>query len=203
VSFENKDAVLVELSNAIEKMRSDHEAMRTAEVQYGKASPNAKRARRIWEDAVKYTKNCEQILREGAKNVKYGGVDAESILFNDWMNARKIRDTSTGNTRRKYYDLADELQYKLQDFSPLGHRMVWGSEFASKRNQISPDFSRRGESRDKPGLTKAHCGRHWLIEDDLTGGHIGWARTKREAESYIKIHRTGNTGGILVIRHAP
>jgi hypothetical protein len=59
----------------------------------------------------------------------------EGVLLDWWVEARRKRDTTKNpTTRRKYYALADRLQYALQDLSPLGHRMVWGSEYAAERD---------------------------------------------------------------------
>jgi hypothetical protein len=61
----------------------------------------------------------------------------EDALLRRWGRARYVRDhTKDEKRRRHFYELADRLQYELQDLSPLGRRMIWGSEFASKRKEV-------------------------------------------------------------------
>ena len=89
---------------------------------------------------------------------------AESLLLKEWTRARKLRDTSTGSKRQRYYQLADELQYKLQDMSPLGYRMVWGSEYSKARSYGTgrADDQRSRPTADKDGPTAAD--RHHAAE---------------------------------------
>lgn len=82
----------------------------------------------------------------------------EDILFEEWMRARRIRDTLPNKGVALYhafYPLADNIQHLLQDFSPYGHRLVWGSEHAPKRldtSNIGRDLCRIcGEDRNNGG----------------------------------------------------
>ncbi len=76
--------------------------------------------------------------RHHALKRRYGRSSSETpeaVLFARWVHARRMRDRSTGARRRHFYVLADQLQYELQDMSSLGHRMVWGSEYAKQRGE--------------------------------------------------------------------
>jgi hypothetical protein len=78
----------------------------------------------------------------------------EEILFDWWMEARLKRDrTKNSKIRRKYMEQADRLQYALQDASPLGHRMVWGSEYGADRD--------RGYTKEELAPREPVIGRRW------------------------------------------
>ena len=96
--------------------------------------------------------------RVGGKKTRAQVADAK-ILQEWWLEARRKRDTAKNpTTRRKYVELADRIQYALQDHSPLGHRMVWGSEHAGSRDAGYP-----GEAllpRTEPIIRSRYGGRY-------------------------------------------
>lgn len=74
-------------------------------------------------------------------------------LFQRWMNARWIRDHSGGARRQKYYGLADELQYKLQDSGKYGNSLVWGTVGSKRQDDWIAARLQEGR-RNRAGGTK-------------------------------------------------
>jgi hypothetical protein len=80
----------------------------------------------------------------------------EDILFDWWTEARLKRDTTKDpKIRQKYYEQADRLQHALEDTGPLGHRMVWGSEYAKDRDE---GYSAEALKPYKPALFASRYG---------------------------------------------